>query len=294
MTANRLNDLTGAEWLPATRSVNIDGVDDPTRAIGWDAADPVIATMTAPGVRDELKTRHPATFSDFDAQRLIRAFTREGQLVLDPFIGSGSTAVAALKERRACIGFELYERWSLIAQERAHNATHLDSIPAVIKTTDALSGLAELPDDSVDFILTSPPYWNILNKGDHKAKAEREDLGLDTNYGADAADISQIESYEDFIAALHPHFLEWRRVLKPKAYAAVIVSDFRHKSRYYMLHADIANSMDVYGLRPEAMIVIVQDNKRLYPYGYPTAYVPNIVCQFAVIARRAKEVLVTP
>lgn len=285
MPAKRLNDLTGTEWLPATRSVNIDGVEDPTRTIAWDTAEPALAVMTAPGVRDNLKTRHPATFSDFDAQRLIRAFTREGETVLDPFIGSGSTAVAALKERRAVIGFELYERWSLIAQERAHKHTHLDSYPAIIKTKDALAGLAELPDDSVDFILTSPPYWNILGKGDHKVKAERENLGLDTDYGEHPGDLGRIERYEDFLASLTPHFRQWRRVLKPKAYAAVIVSDFRHQSRYHMLHADIAAAMEREGLQSQAMIVIVQDNKRLYPYGYPTTFVPNIVCQFAVIAR---------
>lgn len=285
MAAKRLNDLAGAEWLPSTRSVNIDGIEDPTNILGWDAAEPVIAAMTAPGVRDNLKTRHPATFSDFDAQRLIRAFTREGEIVLDPFIGSGSTAVAALKERRASIGFELYERWTHIAQERAWRHKHLDSPPCDIRNINALAGLRSLPDNKIDFILTSPPYWNILAKADHKAKAERSDLGLDTEYGEDPNDLGRVSRYEDFLDALAPHFSQWRRVLKPKAYAAVIVSDFRHENRYYMLHADIAERMERAGFQTQAMIVIIQDNKRLYPYGYPTTFVPNIVCQFAVICR---------
>jgi site-specific DNA-methyltransferase (adenine-specific) len=58
---------------------------------------------------------------------LIRLTTREGAVVLDPFIGSGSTAIAALLERRAFIGFEIHERYAQIARARIKKALQTDA-----------------------------------------------------------------------------------------------------------------------------------------------------------------------
>jgi site-specific DNA-methyltransferase (adenine-specific) len=55
-------------------------------------------------------------------RRLVRLTAQEGGLVLDPFVGSGSTAVTALLERRAFIGFEVHERYARIARARAGKA----------------------------------------------------------------------------------------------------------------------------------------------------------------------------
>lgn len=51
---------------------------------------------------------------------LIRLTTREGALVLDPFLGSGSTAIAALQENRRFIGFEINDTYYKIAKQRLH------------------------------------------------------------------------------------------------------------------------------------------------------------------------------
>lgn len=49
---------------------------------------------------------------------LIRLFTQEGQIVLDPFLGSGSHAIAALNNKRKFIGFEIEKKYFDIAQTR--------------------------------------------------------------------------------------------------------------------------------------------------------------------------------
>ena len=49
---------------------------------------------------------------------LIRLFTREGQIVLDPFLGSGSHALAALQEGRRFVGFEIEKRYFDLAKRR--------------------------------------------------------------------------------------------------------------------------------------------------------------------------------
>ena len=64
------------------------------------------------------KVGHPAAFPIELPKRCIRLFTYEGDVVLDPFMGSGTTAVAALWENRKYIGFELSEEYYKLATER--------------------------------------------------------------------------------------------------------------------------------------------------------------------------------
>ena len=286
----KLNDLSGTEWLPATRSAFVDNIDDPRSVLTWDKIEvSSVSVLSTATPRSAEKKHHPATFSESDAKRLVRLFTREGDRVLDPFIGSGSTALACIDERRSCLGFELYDKWAKIAKERVASEEHslFSESPSVeIYTMEALEGLRQLPDSSQDFIVTSPPYWGILSKKDHKAKRERQGFGLDTDYGEDSNDLAQIHSYDDFLEALACHFEQWYRVLVARRYAAVIVSDFRHGQKYYPFHAHIAEHMEQSGFTIQGMIVIVQDNKQLYPYGYPTTYVPNICNQFVIVGRK--------
>jgi len=53
------------------------------------------------------KTGHPAVFPEELASRHVKSWTNEGDVVLDPFMGSGTTAIAAMKEGRHFIGFEV-------------------------------------------------------------------------------------------------------------------------------------------------------------------------------------------
>ncbi|MHB1662221.1 MAG: DNA methyltransferase [Thermoplasmataceae archaeon] len=53
------------------------------------------------------KKMHPASFPVELPARVIRIFTKLGEVVLDPFMGSGSTVLAALNENRNAIGIEL-------------------------------------------------------------------------------------------------------------------------------------------------------------------------------------------
>ena len=89
-------------------------------------------------------------------------------------------------------------------------------------------------------------------------------MGLNTDYGEDANYLSHIQTCDDFLDTLGCHFLEWRRVLKERGHAAVVVSDFRHKRRCYMFHADIADRMMQAGFIIQGLINIVQCGQRLY------------------------------
>jgi DNA modification methylase len=155
---------------------------------------------------------------------------------------------------------------------------------------DSRNELAKFPEDSFSFVVTSPPYWSVLNKqADHKVKRERISRDLPTRYSDHEDDLANIDSYGDFLGALATVFRECRRVLSPNRYIAVVVSDFRDKDHFYLFHADIARLLEQVGFSLAGITILVQDSKNLYPYGMPHAFVSNIHHQYVVLARRKSQ-----
>lgn len=64
------------------------------------------------------KIGHPAPFSVELPYRLIQLYTFEGEIVLDPFMGSGQTAIAAVKTRRHYVGYDINEEYTRLAERR--------------------------------------------------------------------------------------------------------------------------------------------------------------------------------
>lgn len=61
---------------------------------------------------------HKATYSTDLCEQLLNIYGKEGYIIYDPFIGTGTTAVAALKLGMECIGSEIYDEYVKIAKER--------------------------------------------------------------------------------------------------------------------------------------------------------------------------------
>lgn len=268
---NQLNELTAKEWIPETVSVWTQ------RGLGAKHPDASI------------ERKHPAPFSFSDVARLVRFFTKRDGTVLDPFLGIGSTLKACAIEQRRGIGIELNPTFVSLARDRL--ATEVRDMYATTDQQQIIEGDARhivptIPSDSIDFLVTSPPYWNILQKKDHKAREARIQHGLPTDYGNDPRDLGNLNSYEEFLLELTQIFRECHRTLRCKKYAAIIVSDFRHKSRYIMLHADLARSLEAIGYGLRGITVLYQRHKRIFPYGYPYSYVPNIHNQYIIILQK--------
>ena len=92
-----INCLTAKEWLKRQLGV-------------WQFA------FEARDIRD--KKIHPATFPISLAKRVIELFTHEGELVLDPFVGSGTTLVAAKDTNRNAVGFDLKPEYVELCERR--------------------------------------------------------------------------------------------------------------------------------------------------------------------------------
>lgn len=270
---NQLNDLTAREWIPETVSV-------------WNQRG-----LGAGHPDAQIERQHPAPFSFTDVGRLIRFFTKKGQTVLDPFVGVGSTLKACAIDERHGIGIELNPEFAELSRQRL--ATEVRDMFSTVDGQRILEGdardhLPTLANESVDFVVTSPPYWSILKKVDHKVRQERTGKGLAKDYGEHKGDLAKIEIYDDFLHELAEIFGECARVLKRGRYMAIIVSDFRDKSKYIMFHADLARALEAYGMEMRGLKVLYQRHKKVFPYGYPYSYVPNIHNQYILILQKPK------
>lgn len=271
---NKLNDLTSTEWIKETVSVWNQ------RGLGANHPDAQIERM------------HPAPFSFTDVSRLIRFFTKSGETVLDPFVGVGSTLKACAIDGRSGIGFELNSGYAQLAQERLEKEAlglFNQSSQQSIRIGDSRELIKELDDNSIDFIVTSPPYWNILHKEDHKVNQERKANHLDTKYSDSELDIGNIHDYQEFLKEVATILGNCGRALKSEKYMAVVVSDFRDKSRFVMFHADLVEALCEFLFELRGIIILAQRHKRVFPYGYPFAFVPNIHHQYILILQNCKQ-----
>lgn len=268
---NKLNDLTAPEWITRTVSVFVQ------RGLGSKSQEAKFEKL------------HPAPFSFTDVTRFVEFFTKRGGAVLDPFGGVGSTAKAATLLGRESTSVEISPYFAAIAQERLAVETPSDASSLHEVINGDISEVADdLPLDHYDLILTSPPYWGILDKVDHKAKQERLANDVLHNYGDEAGDLSKIASYEDFLDALTGIFVRLASNVRSGGHAVIIVGDFRHKSKYHMFHSDIADRLEAtgtWGLK--GISIMYQKHKRVFPYGYPYSFVPNLHHQYAMIFQKA-------
>lgn len=273
---NKLNDLQASEWIPETVSVYVQ------KGLGRGHED------------TKIEIQHPAPYSFQDVGRLIRFFTKKGQKVLDPFVGVGSTLKACAIDGREGVGIELVKKYADLSKQRLEKEVQANLFSNVLQRIilgDALMEVEKMRDDEFDFIVTSPPYWNILTKkADHKVKQERVAHKLDTKYSDDKRDLGNIDSYDHFVNVLSNFFNSCSRILKPKKYLAIVVSDFRNKDKYHMFHSDLASKLEAGNFALKGITILYQRHKKIFPYGYPYAYVPNIHHQYILILQNKKNV----
>jgi DNA modification methylase len=254
---NNLNDLDSRTWLKFQKS--------------W--------FIHNPPPRKKGVMVHPAKFPETMAQEFIEFFTRRGGKVLDPMAGTGSTLVAALRSGRNSWGIELNPKYAtiarqIIADEKASLGRSAEKLVANIITGDAAHSPG-LGLSNFDYVLTSPPYWDMLHsRGAGTQKKRRTSADLDVFYSDDPNDLGNIHDYEDFLARLVAIYAGLKPLLKSKAYLTIIVKNIKKGGRIYPLAWDLGRELGrVYTLKDEKLWL--QDNQRLAPYGLGSAWVSN-------------------
>jgi DNA modification methylase len=255
---NRLNDLDSKTWLKFQKS--------------WFVHNP-------PPRRKDVLT-HPAKFPETLAEEFIRFFTKRGQTVLDPMVGTGSTLVACVRARRRGVGIELNERYfgiaqKIVADEVAAATRFGQKLQPLLFNADALD-IATLKLPRIDYVITSPPYWDMLRaRGAETQKKRRAAPNLDVFYSDDPRDLGNVADYDEFVQRLAAIYAGLKPLLKPKAYLTIIVKNVKKGGIIYPLAWDLARELGkgTYTLKDER--IWAQDNQRLAPYGFGNAWVSN-------------------
>ena len=222
---------------------------------------------------------HPAKFPETMAREFIEFFTKQGEKVLDPMAGTGSTLVAALRAGRHSWGIELNPKYTQIARQMIDDERHALGKPGIDITATIFTGDAfhankfDLP--TVDYLFTSPPYWDMLHaKGAGTQRIRRNSTDMDVFYSDDPHDLGNLHNYEEFLTKLVAIYTGLKPFLRANAYLTIIVKNVKKGGKVYPLAWDLGRELGkVYTLKDEKLWL--QDNQRLAPYGLGSAWVSN-------------------
>jgi DNA modification methylase len=118
---------------------------------------------------------------------------------------------------------------NLLQPKKKRNITLLEQSSASVPN---------LADNSFDFTITSPPYWDFEEYG-----PEEEQLGTG-------------KTYEQFLIGLQKCANENFRVVKPGAFVCWFVNDFRKNRKFYPYHIDTYNILEMAGFDPFNIYVV--------------------------------------
>jgi DNA modification methylase len=290
--SNTLNELPGEEWLYFTKS---------------------LLTTAYPSELGHAKRRvHGANKPPRLMARLIEFFSKTGELVLDPFAGVGGTLLGAAIARgpRRAIGIELEPRWARVYDDVVRDLSAerdgagplladlgtadpggprpFDPSGAELRIGDALAILPTIETGSIDLVATDPPYNLQLPMTMAGGVLAETHANRRTDYAmvSDSPhDLANAPDYPTFLDRMGIVLGELQRVLRDGGYAVVIVRDAYQEGRYVFTGSDLAARAAAVGLVPKGDLIWYQAGTRLRPYGYPRAFVPNIVHQHILVLR---------
>jgi len=254
---------------------------------------------------EERALKHPAMFPVALVERLLDCYMWEDGVVLDPFLGSGSTLIAARKKGYSGVGFEIVRDFVKLSLQRITAPLPLEGDKVAVQLVlpgeqvnlnqsrqaiaiiydDARNMETYLPKTSISTLITSPPYWVI-----HR-RARTADYKKPRPYSEMASDLGNIERYEDFLAELKKIFVSAYRLLKPSAYCIVNVMDLRYGASFIPYHVDIITQLTQIGFSLEDIIIWnrVKEYNNLRPLGYPHKFIVNKVHEYLLVFRKPSE-----
>lgn len=273
------NNLTTQEWAKNSRSV-------------WN-------DVSSPRSKSALK--HGATFPKKLSDRVISLYCAKNDLVLDPFLGTGTTALSALELGRKVVGFELSSEFCEIALQLLKEnmkQTLFDTKYTNYKITqgDCVELIDTLENDSIALTLTSPPYADLIHKvvDDRQNRHKKSAFVVDNNattriYSQDKNDLGNM-SFEPYMQAVKKVMQKLYLKTKPNGYNIWVVKDYRdtkNKIPYVDLHTHIAQAGMEAGFKYHDLIIWDQnERRRLVLLGYPSVFYVNQNHSFIVVLRK--------
>ncbi len=226
-------------------------------------------------IRD--KSVHPATFPISLARRVIEQFTHQGQLVLDPFVGSGTTLLAAQDSNRNALGFDLSSDYVRLSRDRISQQSLIHPAVQLAVQDDARNIPMYISEESISLIVTSPPYANLLNrKRKNKSRRDRNNgqLGKVEQYSQDPRDLGTmpLHTYTENMGVIFESLLP---LLRKKAHCVVNVPDMWWENQRITIHVSLIEEFRKRGFELRNTIIWDRTNivNRIGIFGWPSNYI---------------------
>jgi DNA modification methylase len=264
---NRLNELTGKEWVYWSKSV--------------------INRPYPPSLQHRLRSRHGGQKPPELCADLIRLFTKGGGRVLDPFAGVGGTLLGAALCGRQALGIELNPEWVRIYRR----VCALEGLPEQrLECGDSRDKLRDLAAEGLrfDLLLTDVPYWRMdqarRSTGAFKRVGEAQRPRRASKL--QAFNDREPRSKEEWLEGLQAVFGAALGLLEPRAYVAVFIGDMYHGGRLHFLSAELAAALEALGLTLKANLIWYDVSKSLHVYGYQYEFIPSMIHQSILVLRK--------
>lgn len=228
-------------------------------------------------VRD--KAVHPATFPVSLAKRVISLFSHEGELVLDPFVGSGTVLLAAQDLNRNAVGFDLQEKYVELSKSRLASNNFFNKSQQLAILDDALNISDYLERETLSLIFTSPPYANLLNRK-RKNKSRRGEFRNNDQfmkveqYSQDPRDLGTMP-LENYTQNMGDIFEKLLPLLKPKAHCVINVPDMWWENQRITIHVALIDELRKRGYELRNIIIWDRTNivNQIGIFGWPSNYI---------------------
>jgi len=228
-------------------------------------------------IRD--KEIHPAVFPIALPKKCIELFTHRGELVLDPFVGIGTTLIAARDTGRNAVGFDLNKKYIEFAKKQLSQQQLSDVTKQIAICDDAINIPDYLEKDTVSLCVTSPPYANMLNR----PRLNKSLLGK-ARYNVHYKKIQQYSDNPRDLGTMEPNkyaeelgkiFQKILPLLKPKAHCVINITDLWWENKRIPLHILVIETMKNAGY--ELRNIIIWDRRNLINgagiFGWPSNYI---------------------
>lgn len=179
-------------------------------------------TKTVWSIANTSDPDHPAVFPEEIPKRLIKMFSFVGEIVLDPFSGTGTTGRVAAELDRVGLCIDQNPAYvDRMLRDRALLNGSGHRFQPLLGDARKL----DVPDESVGLAVTSPPYWNKADYGD----------GLNN--------LGNVNGYLEFVESLRPAFAEVFRVLAPGRKFCVNTANVNQHTEHGLLTFPLATDL---------------------------------------------------